>query len=118
MTDKRFGNRFKECRERLGMTQAQLSEILQLPSNYISLVERGERFPRYDKLILLLNTLGVSADAVFCDVLDHSSDVRLTEISPMLENLSADEKQEILDVLGVMVNHAKSRATKGRNSEK
>ena len=44
----------------------QLAEKLDLTTNYISTVERGASFPRCEKLILLLNGLETSADAVFC----------------------------------------------------
>lgn len=40
--------------------------------NYISTIERGMTFPRCEKLVQLLNALGVPADAVFCDVLTSS----------------------------------------------
>ena len=38
MTDKKFGNRFKACRERLGLTQEELATGLSV--QYISYVER------------------------------------------------------------------------------
>ena len=72
MIDKRIGKRLKQRREELGLTQEDLAEKLGLTPNYISTVERGASFPRCEKLILLLNGLEASADAVFCDVLTHS----------------------------------------------
>lgn len=41
MIDKRIGQRIKECRERIGLTQEQFSEKTGLSVNYISTVERG-----------------------------------------------------------------------------
>ena len=52
MIDKRIGKRFKQCRERLGLTQEELSEKTGLTTNYISTVERGASFPRCEKLVL------------------------------------------------------------------
>ena len=45
MIDKRIGQRIKECRERIGLTQEQFSEKTGLSVNYISTVERGGSFP-------------------------------------------------------------------------
>ena len=73
MIDKRIGKRVKQCRERLGISQEELAEKTGLTANYISTVERGMSFPRCEKLIILLNGLEVSADAIFCDVLEHST---------------------------------------------
>ena len=51
MIDKRIGERIKQCREQLGLTQEQFAERLGLTTNYISTVERGASFPRCEKLI-------------------------------------------------------------------
>ena len=73
MIDKRIGKRIKQCRERLGLSQEAFAEKTGLTPNYISTVERGMSFPRCEKLIVLLNGLEVSADAIFCDVVEHST---------------------------------------------
>ena len=49
--------------------------------NYISTIERGMTFPRCEKLVQLLNALGVPADAVFCDVLTSSPDYQTSVLS-------------------------------------
>ena len=65
MIDKRIGKRIKQCRERLGLTQEEFAEKTGFTANYISTLERGASFPRCENLILLLNALEVSADAIF-----------------------------------------------------
>ena len=84
MIDKRIGKRVKQCRERLGLSQEEFAEKTGLTANYISTVERGMSFPRCEKLIILLNGLEVSADAIFCDVLDHSTSYKASELSEKL----------------------------------
>ena len=66
MIDKRIGQRFKQCREKLGLTQEEFAKKMGVTINYISTIERGMTFPRCEKLVQLLNALGVPADAVFC----------------------------------------------------
>ena len=68
MIDKRVGKRIKQRREQLGLTQEQFAEKLGVATNYISTIERGASFPRYEKLVAIINALETSADAIFCDV--------------------------------------------------
>lgn len=103
MIDKRIGKRIKERREQLGMTQEQLAEKLGLATNYISTIERGTSFPRCEKLILLLNGLETSADAIFCDVLDHSTSSRASALSEKIESLTPDAQKRILDMVELMI---------------
>lgn len=103
MIDKRIGKRIKERREQLGMTQEQLAEKLGLATNYISTIERGASFPRCEKLILLLNGLETSADAIFCDVLDHSTSSRASALSEKIESLTPDAQKRILDMVELMI---------------
>ena len=109
MIDKRIGRRFKQRREELGLTQEALSEKLGLTTNYISTIERGASFPRCEKLILLLNGLETSADAIFCDVLTHSTKAKASILSEQISSLPNEEQQRILDIVELMVKQAKSK---------
>lgn len=108
MIDKRIGKRIKERREQLGLTQEQLAEKLGLATHYISTVERGTTFPRCEKLILLLNGLETSADAIFCDVLDHSVDYKASMLSEQIRELPAEEQKRIMNMVELMVAQAKA----------
>ena len=108
MIDKRIGKRIKERREQLGLTQEQLAEKLDLATNYISTVERGATFPRCEKLILLLNGLETSADAIFCDVLDHSVSYKASVLSEKISELPGEEQKRILNMVELMVAQAKA----------
>ena len=109
MIDKRIGRRFKQRREELGLTQEALSEKLGLTTNYISTIERGASFPRCEKLILLLNGLETSADAIFCDVLTYSAPAKASILSEQICDLPTEEQQRILDMVELMVKQAKSK---------
>lgn len=108
MIDKRIGKRIKERREQLGLTQEQLAEKLGLATHYISTVERGTTFPRCEKLILLLNGLETSADAIFCDVLDHSVSYKASVLSEQIAELPAEEQKRIMNMVEMMVAQAKA----------
>lgn len=109
MIDKRIGERIKQCREQLGLTQEQFAERLGLTTNYISTVERGASFPRCEKLIAIINGLETSADAIFCDVIMHTSEYRSGILSEELKELPAEEQQRILEIVELMIKQAKKK---------
>ena len=109
MIDKRIGERIKQCREQLGLTQEQFAERLGLTTNYISTVERGASFPRCEKLIAIINGLETSADAIFCDVITHTSEYRSGILSEELKELPAEEQQRILEIVELMIKQAKKK---------
>lgn len=111
MIDKRIGKRIKQCRERLGITQEELSEKTGLTTNYISSVERGMSFPRCEKLIILLNGLETSADSIFCDVLDHTGEAKASELSQSLADLSPAARKRILQIVELMIQQEKENKT-------
>ena len=96
-----------------GLTQEELAARTGLSVQYISYVERGKRFPRYDNMVLLLNELKISADEVFCDVVDKSMEHRASYLSEKLFALPSDEKENILDLCELLIQQAEKRNTKG-----
>lgn len=112
MTDERFGKRFKECRERLGLTQQQLAEITHLPIGYISSLECGKRYPRYEKMITLLNSLKIPADAVFCDVVEGSMERYAGETFERLNELPMETRRNILEVVDLLIKQYQNNCEK------
>lgn len=68
MADKKFGMRVKLRRMQLGLTQTQLAKKIGESSAFISDVEQGISFPRYERLIKLIDGLETSSDVLFQDV--------------------------------------------------
>ena len=116
MMDKRLGRRIREQRERLGVTQAQFAERLNLSCNYYARLERGDASPRLDTLIKIINSLGVSADAILQDVLDYSSDYVSTELSKQLAGLPPDEQKSILQVTDLLIQQSKARVARNKEA--
>ena len=103
------GARMQEYRLKMGLSQEQFAEKTGLTANYIARVERGESFPRLDSLITIINSLGVTADAIFCDVIDNSTDYPLSALVQELESLSPNDKMQIMEIVRVLVRQAKER---------
>lgn len=107
MIDKRVGKRIKQRREELGMTQEQFAEKLGVATNYISTIERGASFPRYEKLVMIINALQTSADCIFCDVLNYSGDFKASMLSEQLRNLPLEDQKRILGIVELMIKQIK-----------
>lgn len=106
MTDKRFGNSFKKCREKKKLTQEQLAELTGLTVNYISSVERGVTFPRYDKLIALFDALEISSDEVFNCVVSHPSNSQVSQLSEEIKKLPQKEQKRVVEIIKFIINQA------------
>lgn len=108
MIDRRIGQRIKQCREKLGLTQEEFAEKTGFSVNYISTLERGSSFPRCEKLIILLNALEVSADEIFCDVVTHSYRSQAANISVAITALPSESQRRILQILEFLVQQEKA----------
>ena len=107
--EKIIGKRIQEFRKRKNMTQDELSEILDITPHYLSSLERGIYNIKLETLVKILNTLEVSADEVFCDVVEKSSLVTATRLSQRLEGLPIEEQKKILAVVETMINSAEGK---------
>ena len=99
MIDKRVGKRIKQRREQLGLTQEQFAEKLGVATNYISTIERGASFPRYEKLVAIINALETSAD----DVVTHSLEYKSYMLLDKMRDLPPEEQNRILETLDFLV---------------
>ena len=71
-----IGKNIRKFREIKKLRQEDLAEKTDLTTNYIGLIERGEKIPSLETFINILNSLGVSADMVLSDVLDNGYKVK------------------------------------------
>jgi len=58
----RFGQNLARCRERVDVSQEELSFRASIHRTEVSLLERGERMPRVDTALRLAGSLGVPLD--------------------------------------------------------
>ncbi|MBR2467325.1 MAG: helix-turn-helix transcriptional regulator [Clostridia bacterium] len=105
--EKLIGRKIQYFRKKKGITQEQLSEILGITPHYLSALERGIYNIKIETLIKILNTLDLSADEIFCDVVNKSCSITANRLSSMLEDLPAEEQKKILAVVDTMIENAK-----------
>ena len=76
----RLGQALRSAREERGLTQDALADAADVSKKYISNIERGKCNPSYDILYRLVSSLHISADILFKD----------------FENASSDEEEKLL----------------------
>ena len=106
--EKIIGKRIQEFRKRKGMTQEELSEIIDVSPHYLSALERGVYNIKLQTLVKILNALEIAADEVFCDVVKKSCAVSANRLSDKLASLPTKEQEKIFAVVDTMINSTES----------
>lgn len=102
-----IGKNIIKFREIKKLRQEDLAEKTDLTTNYIGMIERGEKIPSLETFINILNSLGVSADMVLSDVLDNGYTVKDSLLNEKLEKLVPEDRNRIYEVIDTMMKHSK-----------
>lgn len=102
-----IGKNIRKFREIKKLRQEDLAEKTDLTTNYIGMIERGEKIPSLETFINILNSLGVSADMVLSDVLDNEYTVKDSLLNEKLEKLVPEDRNRIYEVIDTMMKHSK-----------
>lgn len=107
MDQKAIGKRIKSAREKMGLTQEQLAEQVNLSPMHISVIERGNKLPRLETLINIANVLDVSADTLLQDVVNNQIKLHTSEASNLIAQLSREDQRRVLAALHSFVESTK-----------
>lgn len=92
MTDnmkKLLGKRIKEIRNKKGMTQEKLAELVEINTPNISYIENGKFYPSYETFVGLLKALDVEPCELFTfDMVKSPEELK----NEMMEAFNNDEK--------------------------
>lgn len=86
-----LGNRIRIAREKMGITQEDLAERVDISPSHISVIERGVKASRVDTLVRIANELDVSADYLLQDLVKRSHESQL--LSSIMELPEADRNR-------------------------
>ena len=89
------------------LRQEDLAEKTDLTTNYIGMVERGEKIPSLETFIKIVNALGVSSDMVLTDVLETGYTVKNSMLNEKLEKLVPEDRNRIYEVIDTLVKQSK-----------
>lgn len=98
-----LGKRIKAARERVGMTQEDLAAAVDYSVDHVSVVERGVKPPKLEKLVAIANVLNVGTDELLQDSLSAATMLRATELSERLKTLSPDGQRKVMNVLEALI---------------
>ncbi len=93
-----LGNRIRKTRMNCGITQEKLAEMVDISTNFMSLIENGRNMS-VETLVKIADALGVTVDYLLSDTMDLQSDKIMTQIAQNLSSLSDDEKLFFLNVI-------------------
>lgn len=93
-----LGNRIRKTRMSCGITQEKLAEMVDISTNFMSLIENGRNMS-VETLVKIADALGVTVDYLLSDTMEVQSDKIMTQIAQNLSTLSDDEKLFFLNVI-------------------
>lgn len=98
-----IGKQIREARLQKSWNQDQLAEKTNLSLAYIGMIERGEKIPKLETFIRIINTLEISADVVLQDVLVNGYQVRMSRYLEKMDQLSKEKQDDILEIVDVLL---------------
>ena len=98
-----IGKNIRKFRLAKKLRQEDLAEKTDLTTNYIGMVERGEKIPSLETFIKILNALGVSSDMVLTDVLETGYTVKNSMLNEKLD----EDRNRIYEVIDTLVKQSK-----------
>lgn len=93
-----LGNRIRKTRMNCGITQEKLAEMVDISTNFMSLIENGRNMS-VETLVKIADALGVTVDYLLSDTMEVQSDKIMNQIAQNLSTLSDDEKLFFLNVI-------------------
>ncbi len=102
-----IGKNIRKYRISKSMRQEDLAEKTNLSSNYIGMIERGEKMPSLETFVSILNALEISSDMVLADVLENGYVIKNSILNDKLTKLSNNEREKIYEVIDTMLKHIK-----------
>lgn len=102
-----IGKNIRKFRVAKKLRQEDLADKTGLTSNYIGMVERGEKIPSLETFINILNALEISADMVMTDVLTTGYTVKNSMLNEKIAKLTPEDRAKIYDVIDTLIKHSK-----------
>lgn len=100
---KAIGEKIKNRRTKLGLSQEQLAELCGITSSYVGHIERGSRKLSLNTAISISSVLGISLDYLLLDVKTENGDDGILEsISADLKNHSPEQVSRFLSTVRIL----------------
>lgn len=101
-----IGKRIREKRLEKSWSQEELAEKVNLSTIYIGMIERGEKIPKLETFIKIVNSLETSSDEILADVLNQGYLIRTSEYAERIGYLSTKDKKRIYNIIEAFLNES------------
>lgn len=93
------GKKIRALRKKLGITQLQLSEMIDVSPPYMSYIENGIKCAGIETLVKVANALQISTDELLGDNLNEKLAASVQTVIALLSDCSDYERRVLLDTL-------------------
>ncbi len=94
-----LGRRIKAVRKRRGLSQNNLSELIDKSPTYLSYVESGTKCMSLDAFVDIVNALNTTADDLLKDSLENIAIVTVNGFSSVLADCDSYEQRVLIDLI-------------------
>ena len=102
--DKVFGSILKDYRNRLKLTQAEMSEKLDISEKYVSRIETGPGGISKETLAKYMNILGISPNTIYKEFINNPRVKAEIEITEKISELSPEKLEVVLEMVNLIKN--------------
>lgn len=99
----KIGLKIQDARMKKSWRQEDLAEKVDKSVSYIGMIERGERIPKLETFIDIINVLEVSADEILCDVTNYGYQVRLSQYAERISKLDLEDQRKLNEIAEVFL---------------
>ena len=108
LDSKSLGKKLKSYRAKAGWSLKECSERIGITTRYLADIERGDKVPKLETFVLILNTLVAPADDVLQDSLVGGYEAQSNDILRKLESLDVIRRKQALDIFDSVISSLKN----------
>lgn len=109
MNTKSIGKKLRAYRAKCGWSMEQCAEKIGISTRYLADIERGDKVPKLETFVGILNTLGASADDVLQDSLAVGYEAKSNDVLGRLESLSPAQRKQALAIFDSVIASMKEK---------
>ncbi|MBC3939488.1 MULTISPECIES: helix-turn-helix domain-containing protein [Anaerotruncus] len=107
MNCKSMGKKLKSYRAKCGWSLKECSERIGISTRYLADIERGDKVPKLETFLLILNTLNASADDVLQDSLVVGYEAKSNDMIRKLNALDVTKRKQALEIFDSVISSLK-----------
>ena len=107
MDAKSLGKKLRSYRAKCGWSLKDCAEQIGISTRYLADIERGDKVPKLETFILILNTLTASADDVLQDSLIVGYEAKSNDIIRKLQAIDVTKRKQAVEILESFISSLK-----------